>query len=447
MDGELLKQHIMKIGSAGFSPRFQYRAVFTSGTLKIESLAVSERIVNMDFASSFTTDQELRVSMTVANYNLLFAKRDNLSVTLFQEQIDPISESLIPTGKRYQQTYRAFLRDNEIASQSSDRGMQNRPYSDGKDDLRVFTIDLVDPCALSMSAQNAQAVFRLSTAFESMRSFIVNKNETVRALGLPALLALDAVEPDITGDDAIRDQIIVDHTVKLVQLPVYLQGREGGIYNHDIGSFIKDRKWFIYPLYNTRRYTTTTRRLTVYATSSLKVPITDTTFLKEGESISIICMGAIKTQDLSVAGDISGGLGTRFTKATKFFEEQTIDTGDNRAVYNREAFDAAVRTKAREDGLEFAPVSGNAFTDNLARELSRISMRSGMLMFVTWQKSMVDLLVPGMPVRVYYDDGRKVNQLEGTLLQAQEQSTPERPGLMQKLQKSVAGLFLFLEKK
>ena len=152
-------------------------------------------------------------------------------------------------------------------------------------------------------------------------------------------------------------------------------------------------------------------------------------------------------QDISVAGDIQAGLGTRFTKATDFFDNQAVVDGENKAVYNRQGVSADFVTSQRADGFKIAQTSGSPFTDNLLRENSRIASRSGMFMYTSWQRSEIKLLTPGMPVRVYLDTGNGVEILEGTLLQAGENCTLERPGLIQKLQKSAAGLMLYLEKQ
>lgn len=446
MDSTLLKSQVMDVISSGYAPRYQLRAVFSSGTTKVEAIAVLGKHTSANFASDFTSQIDIRVVLTTAKFMTLFPLRDNLSVTLFQEQVDATSETVAPTGKKYQMNYRAFFTDNEIASVTSTSNGQSTAFSDGKDDLRIFSVQLVDVIAVNMSAKSAQGIFRLTNAFDAMRSYILLKADEDKAAGLAELLALDCVDPDVTGDSAVRDQIIIDHTVKMFHLPNYLQSKEGGIYNHDIGSFIFENKWYTFPLYNTKRFTGTERRLTILQTNSLKLPTADITFRKVGESITIVCAGAVKTQDLSVAGDISGGLGVRFQKSSAFFSDQVVDGADNTAVYNREATTAEIRTSQRADGLAIAPVAADPFTDNLALEQSRISMRNGLLMFTTWQRSDARLLTPGMPVRVYYDNGGTVLTLEGTLLQVVEEWTTEKPGMMQKLQKSAAGLMLFLGK-
>lgn len=446
MNTQLLRQQIMTLAGSGVNPRYQFRAIFTLNGKQYPVQSVLGKHITSAYGDSFCSNITIEVAMITRDYMTLFKARDNLYLTLFQEQIDPGSEVKFSNGLTYQSTYRAFFSDNSIASLRTDSGLQSTPYTDGSDDLRVFHVQLVDPVALSMSAKSAQAIFRMTTSVDALKTFIIAKTNEDTQKGLPPLLGLDMVDADVTGEEAIRDQIIVDHQVRMTELPHYLQGKEGGIYNQDIGSFIQNQRWYIYPLYNVQRYTKTERRLSVFVADSLKLPTADCTYKWEGQTLKIISTGGTKTQDISVAGDISGGNGVHFQRATGFFEAPVVMDGDNRAVYNREQISADMIRHKREDGLTFAQVGTNPITDNIAREQSRISSRDGMLMVAKWERSDIRLLTPGMPVRVYYDNGSVTTILEGTLIRAEEQWNTETPGLMQKLHVSAALLTFFLAK-
>ena len=446
MNSVLLRQQIMAIAGNGVNPRFQLRAVFSVGAVKYTAQAVVGKYTLEEYGKLYTSVIKIQVAMITRDYMSLFKSRDNISVTVFQEQIDPSSEVKFANGLSYQTTYRGFLTDNSIASLKTDGGLNSTPFTDGSDDLRVFTVQLVDPVALSMSAKSAQGTFRLSSVVDSLSTFIISKTDEDAQKGLPKLLGLDIVDPDVTGTAAVRKQLIVDHRVKMTDLAHYLQIKEGGIYNHAIGSFIKGRFWYIYPLFNTSRFTQTERRLIVLIADSLKLPTADKTYQLENQTLTVISSGGAKTQDISVAGDINNGNGVHFQKATEFFESPVVDDGDNKAVYNRQTTSADIQRTKRADGLTFANVSENPITDNVPRELSKMASRAGMLMTVEWQRSDIRLLTPGMPVRVYYDNGSSTQTLEGTLLRAEEMWNTEVPGMTQKMQVSAASLTFFLRK-
>lgn len=443
MNSDQLNKEVMAIVGTGSYPRFRFRLIFTIGKGTIAAQSVLSKNYHADYSQKFTADIDLRVVLTTANYNALYAIRDNLVATLIQEQVDPTSDVVVNNGISYQQTYRALFLDNSPGDSGTANGVGSIPYVDGSDSLREFSVQLVDPIALNMSAKSAQGIFRFTNVENALKTFIVSASDADVAKGLPKLSGIEMVTPDVTD---VRDQIVIDNHVKMVQLPNYLQHSEGGIYNHDIGSFIQGGFWYIFPLYNTKRFTASERRLTVFLGSSLKIPTADITFSKVGESITIVCSGGSKIQDISVGADVSLGLGVRYTKATDFFDNQGI-INNNRVTYNREAVSADITAgPARADGNNFAFTSVSKITDNIAREQSRISGRSGMLLSAVWQRSEAQILTPGMPVRVYRDIGTAVVELEGVLLQVIEKWNPERPGLMQQTQTSACGLLFYLEK-
>lgn len=442
MNSEQLNREVMAIVGGASYPRFRFRLIFTVGGVTVTPLSILSKNSFANYATKFTADTELRIVLITKDYNLLYKNRDNLTATLIQEQIDPVSDVATKNGVSFQQKFRAFFTDNQPGDVGSSAGVASLPYTDGSDDMRSCNIQLVEPIAISMSAKNAQGIYRFTTVTNALQTFVVSSSDADAAKGLPKLAGVEMVAADVTET---RDQIIIDNNVKMVELPSYLQHSEGGIYNHDIGAFIQNGFWYIYPLYNTKRFTSTERRLTVFLTSSLKIPTADITFSKTGESIRIVCTGGAAMQDLSVAGDITLGLGTRYTKASDFFDNQAVLDG-NKATYNREAVSADITTTARPDGNTFAFTSATAITDNIAREQSRIASRKGMVMKAVWQRSDARYLTPGMPVRVYRDIGTEVVQLEGVLLQVNEEWSLERPGMMQQLQKSAAGLVFYLEK-
>lgn len=446
MNTQLLRQQIMTLAASGANPRYQLRAIFTVQGVQYPVKAVIGKRIRSEYGERFCSNITLEIAMITKDFNQLFAVRDNLYLTLFQEQVDAVSEVKFSNGLTIQTTYRAFFSNNEIASLGGTPGLQSTPYTDGSDDLRIFHVQLVDPIALSMSAKSAQGVFRFSTASDVLRAYIIAKTNEDKQAGLPPLLGLEMVDADVTGESAIREQIIVDHQVKMTSLPHYLQAKEGGLYNHGIGSFIENQRWFIFPLYNTQRFTKTEKRLSVFVADSLKLPTADCTYKWEGSTLKVIATGGAKTQDISVSGNVSSGNGVHFQKASNFFESPVVVDGDNRAVYNREAVSVDIMRKSRRDGLTIAHVSDNPITDNLAREQSRIAAYDGLIMAVKWERSDIRLLTPGMPVRVYYDNGSVTTILEGTLIRAEEQWNTETPGLMQKLQVSAALLTFFLAK-
>lgn len=56
---------------------------------------------------------------------------------------------------------------------------------------------------------------------------------------------IDIVTPD---NQAKRDHIVVPHGTRLLDLPDYVQHKCGGVYSTGLGSYLRDRHWYLYPL-------------------------------------------------------------------------------------------------------------------------------------------------------------------------------------------------------
>ncbi|UQT03141.1 putative virion structural protein [Serratia phage vB_SmaS-Totoro] len=443
MNAALLRKQAMEIAGSGSYPRFRFRLIFTLPNRKLEVTRVIEKYTESDYVTSFTHDTEMNIAVITADYNLLYANRDNLNATLVQEQVDPVSSTLLTSGLRYTTAFRVILKDNSAAQLTSDSSVTNAPYTDGKDELRMLRIQLVDPIAVSMNTKYAQGIFRYAKPVEVLKSMIITQTNEDAAKGLPKLVSLDVVDPDNDKPTDVIQDLVIENNIRMVGLAAFLQDEINGIYNHGIGSFIQNQRWYVYPLFNTRRFKTTTRRLTIIQSSSLMIPASDRSFKKVGEEITVVCAGAVKMQDLSVSNSINGETAIHFTRASGFLDKPAIND-NNQSVYNRQDISADIGAEPRADKRALAGVRG--VTDNLAKVQSDLSGKRGMLMVTTWQRSDIRLLTPGMPVRVYYDNGGNVTLMEGVLIQANEQWTGEQPGLMSNTMKSAAALMLYLEK-
>lgn len=443
MNSSLLRKQAMEIAGSGAYPRFRFRLIFSLPGRKLEVIRITEKYSESDFLTSFTHDTEIKIAIITADYNLLYANRDNLNVTLVQEQVDPMSNVVKTSGVRYQTKYRAILKDNSVAALRSDSALTNAPYTDGKDEMQIITLQLVDPIALAMANKYAQGIFRFTTPSGALRAMILTQTKEDERKGLPGLLGFQMTDPASDGIAEVVTDFVVENNVRMVKVAAFIQDEIQGIYREGIGSFIQNQRWYIYPPFNTSQFKKTTRRLTIIQSSSLSIPAADKSFSINGDSVTIICTGGVKMQDLSVSNAFNGELGSHYIQASGFLDKPAL-TDNNQAVYNREQVTADVTTGKRADQNSMGSVG--EMTDNLAKVQSKMAAKSGMIMITSWQRSDARILDPGMPVRVYYDNGGNVTTLEGTLIQVNEQWTGEQPGLMANTMKSAASVMLYLKK-
>lgn len=446
MNPTLLYDAVQKIVTRQGQLRYMHKVTFATANGNIDALAVVEKYSTADYATSFCEEVSIRVTMSVYNYRrYLYQNRDNLRAIVQKIPIDPVSDIPQPQAGVDVRVYRAFLVDNEDPAITRGSPMTSGTYVDGKDDMRYFTVQLVDQVAEYASVRQGGGVFRFTKTEDILKSFILSSAKTEEGDQGVFLKALDVVPPDV-GESNKLDQVLIPHDQLLIEVPGFLQENKGGLYNHGLGSFILNGTWYVYPLYNTQRFKTAQRRMVLYQVSTNVIPVADKTYTWDGSTLTVVCSGSAKIQDISVSGTFQGGTGTRFTRASEFLSEATTDEG-NQGQINRSKTMAEFQTSQRADGFNIGKFSDTPITDNVPNELSKIAARSGQIMVTTWQNSDTSYLFPGMPIRVYQDIGGKVTCRDGVVLQVDEQWALERPGLNGKTMVSTAGLVIFLSKE
>lgn len=439
----LLLGEVKRISKLSRKPMFGFRAYFATPTRKFEVLNVVGLRRDSDYVRGFTPSIELQVAVYAIDYKrTIYPNRKNINLILSMEQIDPISDLFLESGLKIRSSYKAFVIDNNDMSLEPGKGGMSKIQSDGRDELRILTVQLVDIGAVYASAKRGGVTFRYTTAFNAMSTFILAATKEPNQEDAKQIVGLDLVPPDVTKP---RDTIIMNHKTALIDVPAWMQNNAGGIYNHGIGSFIQNSVWFVYPLFNTKRYGDAERRLTIFQIPSNYIPFGDSTWEKIGKSVKIVCSGAANLNDTSVGAEISEGTGVRFIHARKFIDgASTVE--DNQGYFNRASNLAEINLVPREDGITQAPFSSVKATDNVARELSKISIRQGQVFDTLWMNANPNLINPGMPVKLYYDNGGKVCTLEGVVLSMSEKWNNPQPGLISKKLNCTVELKLFVAK-
>lgn len=439
----LLLGEVKRISKLQRKPIFGFRAYVSTPTRKFEVLNVVGMRRDSDYVRSFTPTIELQIAVYAIDYKrTIYPNRKNLSVILSMEQIDPLSDMFLDGGLKVRSSYKAFVVDNNDMSLEPGKGGMSKIQTDGRDEIRIFTVQLADSAAVYASAKRGGSTFRFTSAFNAMATFILAATKEPNQADVKQVMGLDMIPADVTKP---RDTIIMDHKVPLIDVPAWMQNNAGGIYNHGIGSFIQNNTWFVYPLFNTKRYADSERRLTVFQIPSNYIPFGDSTWEKIGKSVKIVCSGAANLNDTSVGAEISEGTGVRFIHARKFIDKPTT-VENNQGYFNRASNLAEINVVQREDGITQAPFSDVKATDNVARELSKISIRQGQVFDTLWMNANPNLVTPGMPVKVYYDNGGKICSLEGVVLSMSEKWENSQPGLLSKKLNCVVELKLFVAK-
>jgi hypothetical protein len=224
------------------------------------------------------------------------------------------------------------------------------------------------------------------------------------------------------------NHIIVPSGMKLVDLPVYLQEKDYGIYNGHIGLYIKKYKLgtyfkkefsekktnvFIYPLYNPEITKNSKNKLIIYNIPNYKYSMVENTYLIDGDNIKIIASEDSRKSNTGDDTFMDKGVGFISLDAKSVmrrpFEINPDGVSNNKNQSNNETY-----MKERSDGSMYR--GHNKPTDNLYNLRSNYLKEQGDLIQITWGFSDTKYLLPGMAIiYVYLGDNNDVIRLNGVL--------------------------------
>lgn len=432
------------LGKKGTSYGIEAKFLTPSGVAR--GYSVVELTTAKDFVGKFTSDITIQVMVAMLDYRYkLFQHRDNLKVIVSFMPLDAGSNIYLSSVPVIERTYRALLLDNDDLSNAPGSKLTSKKESTAKDENVLVRLQLVEPYSEAMAYKQAQGTFRYTDNENILRGYLAEMIRREKEVNTDiADMRLEVAELSEVIDN--RDAITIPADVKLTAVPKFLQEREGGLYSHGLGSFIDWDTWWIYPVFDTSRFVKTTDRLKIIQLADYSAPVTDNTWEYIDGELTIVCTTASKMQDLSVSNQVNDGTGTRFIKASEMFQNSA--QGDpNKEHLNTESIMAEFQVGQREDGNNVARYSSSMITDNIANEYSKIAWRQGQIFITIWQRSMIQMITPGMPVRVYMDKDGTLLQYDGIVINVQEQWASEKEGMIDKNMISSAAVTCFLNKE
>lgn len=212
-------------------------------------------------------------------------------------------------------------------------------------------------------------------------------------------------------------QIIIPNGTRLINVPQYLQEHnDHGVYSKGLGSFYKQRYWWVYPLFNVNRVDTHPRPLDVIRVPQNKIPDLDFTFYQTSTGITIISTGDAVHSDNADIRKQNEGVGKRVVMGDAVAGDTGYHYNNGRAVTTRADSLQEYKLSDRRNGEEWIPLDLDP-TGNLMVPLSDNARNEGEIITVEWRNGDTGYLEPGHPVRynyLYDDDTMMVRK--GVLL-------------------------------
>lgn len=369
-----------------------------------------------DYVDGYGDIVMLEVLMSDDDFNNLVVKnKDVLTVELIKYPVKE-RESVSPEDKIVSRVYKAMPKDgtNDFIT-ASYHDVRHEPTENiGSIEKRVF--QLLEGSVEKLRTITVGGVFKNNVPADVVNYLLTDVCSKLNSSLKYPIKGVDMVEAD---NKKTNEHVVIPHGTSVIDLASLVQQDWGGIYSTGIGSYIKDSMWYIWPQYNTNRYSKQQSGLRIYNLPENYYPGVERTYRENGKEVILLSTGQSVFMDNSFNEKMEYGNGVRFTSASSIMDGfGTVDnTKDNKLSVQRHVNNSEFKAVLWKD-TDFIPFSKTRITDNPFFEHSKISRREGSFVQITWENSNSDLLYPGMPVSFHYLENEKVMSLTGVLIKS-----------------------------
>lgn len=253
-----------------------------------------------------------------------------------------------------------------------------------------------------------------------------------------AVEKITLIKPD---NEEEREHYLIPHGTKILDVPNYIQNKCGGVYGSGINTYFQDNQIYIYPIANLKRFDDEEQTLTVIKVPENRYTDIERTYMLDGKRLTVLATSESKFADMNRAVLLREGNGVRFADARKFMNKLT-ETKDNKSVIKRKDVNHEYLSVPMEN-QNSVEMSGTRIHSNPFKEYSKQAKKDGGLFTFVWQNANINLLYPGMPVKVLYSDQEDIKELQGVLLKVHGVIQSTIQGMAPSGHFSQASLFIY----
>lgn len=389
--------------------------------------------IERDFAKAIGDDGVIEISCSLGDYQRhLLPNVENLFIEITRTYIGETDDTDLIGVKPVVSRYRAYLR------QTDDPSQQGLPAMDADQTIVEVTLDITAPNNELIRMTKVGGIYE-DVKLTDLLKFIYH--EVSNSAELPREDLSLGAEAVVANNDITMDYVIIEDDTELINLPQYLNKYCGGIYNFDISCYFHNRRWFIFPTYDTSRYATAKHTVDFYIAPPNHMPGTTRTWRQVEKKVEIIITGETKQKDNRNVDSLVSGNGVKFGKASQVFEDWSTTT-KNLPTVNSADNDA--RFVVKEHGSELQTFRNIPFTDNVAHVLTELVPLTGYRLLLIWENARPDALTPGSAVRItrQTETGLKVDN--AVILNIESHTTQVNPGPKEVRYKTNCSIELFV---
>ena len=362
-----------------------------------------------DYIHNYTDETTINVLMPLGDYaRIIYPNRNNLEITLTKSPLEELAESLDQNGQNTVERYTAVLiSDDRSPTIAQGQEVNDLPALNLVQFVEIH-FQIYDKAIEQLRVAQTGGVYRSCLLQNVVKTLLTNAAQMPKVSAERSIVGVDMVEAD---NQDLKGQIAIPHGTHVIDVPDFLQNRYG-LYNAGVGSYIQNKNWFVYPLYDTTEFNQRHQTVTFMVLPKRKFSDIERTFELVGTSLNVLITGETRFRDDNGSNYLNAGNGARFADANTLMDDP-VTTGGNRVRISRDDNNNEFVSDKAIGGIQNAVTSRNRITANPFVAWSELAAKNGGAVQLVWQNSDPTLLTPGMAAKVMYVDGEELSEIYG----------------------------------
>lgn len=396
---------------------YYYTCNFIVEDKKYQPLKVLSMSIKRDYINGYGDDKIITVSIPNGLWaKVIYPNLHILDIVLIKTPIYEVSE-ITEEDKQIEEVRYTAIPVTETSPTAVGAGIQRLSIA-ALDTTGYMDIDfqLVDKGIEVLSMVSSGMILRRCKTFEAIQAILAKESKVAKTITGPAVKKISVVKGD---NEVEREHIIIPHGTKLIDIPSYIQRECGGVYESGINSYFQDKGWYVYPLYNVKRFNKEKKKLVILKVPKQRFTSIERTYRVEGDIIYGIGTSDSDFTDQTFINTRNAGDGIRLGDSRQILRD-IVEKKGNKAIYAEDGNNHEFVFEKKKDLPKYRKhyniqLSANYLNSNLYVEKSKLDMANGAMYEMDWENSNPDLLYPGMPVKIIYLDKDEFKEIFGVL--------------------------------
>lgn len=380
----------------------------------VHPLQVSNINILRDYVNNFGDVITCTMQIPIGQYTyLLYPKRAKLEVTLIKNIKNINGEDITGNNIESEKFYGFLVKPPNPATIANGAEMIDQGTLDLKGVLDIH-FQLVSEAVTKLKAVTFSTIVR-NIALDDLIETVLPTE--MKKLNLDDSVSIQDFELSSIDNDTTYDAILFPTGFRLIDIPDYLHDVYG-LYNAGLGSYIQNRTWYIFPLYDNSDYDKLLRTVNFHVVPKKKYNGVEHTFIVNQDSINILITSDTKFKDDAGTGQYNSGNGVRYVDANTIVDGFGT-TKDNKTTISRQDNVNEYIVADNPKGINVVTTATSNVTANPFKANSEVTSRIGGTVRLTWQNSDPSLLLPSMKCKITYFDDGITKEIYGIILKSQ----------------------------